>query len=291
MKKAFISLVLVACAGLQLPAQTVFADSDSHPRPPRVPEYIVFAGDTVRFDTPEKIERMDRELITFTYMQTLSTLMYRRCARHFPDIETVLAKYGIPDDMKYIAAIESGFDPKAISPAGAVGMWQFTKATAKEYGLEVGTEVDQRYDVPLETVAACKFLKSAYSSFHDWLLVCAGYNCGRAGVARRMSEQSSDSFFELWLPEETTRYIYRIFAAKMFFADPSSFGYDMRPSDAYRKASYKTVTVSEPVPDLVAFAKKYGVSYAALKRANLWLRDSKLTNKDNKTYSIRIPLE
>lgn len=291
MRRILLSLLLISCACLNLPAQDIFAQSDSHPRPPRVPEFIVFAGDTVRFDTAEKVERMDRELITFTYMHTLSTLMYRRCGRCFPEIEAALAEYGIPDDMKYIAAIESGFDPKAHSPAGAVGMWQFTKATAKEYGLEVGTEVDQRYDVSLLTVAACKYLKSSYSAFHDWLLVSAGYNCGRAGLSRRMSEQKCGSFFDLWLPEETTRYIYRLFAAKMFFADPSSFGFSVQKSDAYPQLHYKTVTVSDPIPDLVAFAEKYGVSYAAIKRANPWLRSTKLTNADHKTYKIRIPLE
>lgn len=291
MRRILLIMVISACAGTHLSAQAIYSESDTHPRPPRVPAYIVFAGDTIRFDTPEKVERMDRELITFTYMQTLSTLMYRRCGRCFPDIEAVLSEYGVPDDMKYIAAIESGFDPKAHSPAGAVGMWQFTKATAKEYGLEVGTEVDQRYDVPLQTVAACKFLKSAYSAFNDWLLVSAGYNCGRAGVSRRISEQHRSSFFDLWLPEETTRYIYRLFAAKMFFSDPSAFGYSMQKSDVYPSVRFKTVTVSDPIPSLVEFADRYGVSYAALKRANPWLRDTKLTNKDHKTYQIRIPLE
>ena len=259
-----------------------------HPAPPAVPPYVVFAGDTIRFDTVEKYERMDRELMAFTYMHSTSTLMLKRSGRWFPVVEPVLRKYGIPDDFKYLMVIESNLDPKAVSVTGAAGLWQFTKATAREYGLEVSNEVDERYNEAKETDAACFFLKRAYSRFKDWATVAASYNCGTGGMAKRIEEQRRSSFFDLLLPEETSRYVYRILVAKMFFENPAAFGYDTTERYQYIEPRY-TVTVSGPVESLVDFAEEHGVSYAELKRANLWLRADKLTNKDKRTYIIVIP--
>jgi len=253
-----------------------------------VPAYVVFAGDTIRFDTTEKYERMDRELMSFTYMHTTSMLMLKRSGRYFPQVEPILRENGIPEDFKYLMVIESNLDPQALSVAGAAGLWQFTKATAKEFGLEVSAEVDERYHIEKETAAACEFLGRAYSLFNDWPTAAASYNCGMGGMVRRISEQRQSSSFDLWLPEETTRYVYRILAAKMLFEHPEYFGFDVAERYPYEKPRL-TVKVSSSIPSLVEFAESYGVSYADIKRANLWLRDNKLTNSAKKTYSITIP--
>ena len=263
-------------------------EETGHPAPPQVPAYVVFCGDTIRFDTTEKYERMDRELMTFTYMHTTSTLMLKRSLRFFSQVVPILKKYGVPEDFKYLMVIESNLEPKALSPAGAAGLWQFTKATAREFGLEVTPEVDERYNIAKETEAACKYLLRGWERFHDWITVAASYNCGMPGMVRRVSEQNRSSAFDLWMPEETNRYIYRILAAKMLIEHPLAFGFDVTERYPYI-APRKTVTVSEPIPSLVEFAGKYGVSYAELKRANLWLRDDHLTNKEKRTYSIAIP--
>ncbi|MCR5709091.1 MAG: lytic transglycosylase domain-containing protein [Bacteroidales bacterium] len=255
-----------------------------------MPQYVVFCGDTIRFDTYEKYERMDRELMAFTYMQTTTTLMLKRSTRYFAQISPILKANGVPEDLKYLCVIESNLDPQAVSVAGAAGLWQFTKATAKDYGLEVNAEVDERYHIAKETEAACKYLLRAYNRYHDWALVAASYNCGTGGISRRIEEQKRSTFDQLWLPEETTRYVYRILVAKMLFESPISFGFDVPERYPYI-APLQTVTTAEPIPSLVDFAEKYGVSYAELKRANLWLRDSKLTNKDHKNYKIAIPAQ
>ena len=259
-----------------------------HPVPPAVPEYIVFAGDTIRFDTDEKYERMDRELMSFTYMHSTSLLMLKRSGRYFPQIEPILRRNGIPNDLKYLCVIESNLDPKAVSVAGAAGLWQFTKATARDFGLEVSVEVDERYHVEKETAAACEFLNRAYKRYGDWATAAASYNCGMGGMSARIVEQHRDSSFDLWMPEETTRYVYRILAAKMLFENPLAFGFSVPEKYSY-KTPFQTVNVSGSIPNLVDFAEQFGVSYAELKRANLWLRDNKLTNKEKKTYRIDIP--
>ena len=290
MKRLTIILAaLVLCVTVQ--AQGVYQRRPAvggHPVAPPVPEYIVFAGDTIRFDTDEKYERMDRELMSFTYMHSTSLLMLKRSGRYFPQIEPVLRRKGVPDDLKYLCVIESNLDPKAVSVAGAAGLWQFTKVTAKDFGMEVSVEVDERYHTEKETLAACDFLLRAYKRYGDWATAAASYNCGMGGMSARMVEQHRDKSFDLWLPEETTRYVYRILAAKMLFEHPEDFGFTMPEKYPYKKP-IQTVTVSGAIPNLVDFAEQFGVSYAELKRANLWLRDNKLTNKEKKTYKIDIP--
>lgn len=269
------------------------AGTDKHPQAPSVPKMIVFAGDTIRFDRQDIYERMDRELISFTYMHTNSTLMLKRSERIFAKVVPILRANGVPEDLKYLMAIESNFDPKALSSAGAAGLWQFTKSTAKEYGLEVSSEVDERYHIEKETVAACKYLLNAYDKYGDWMTVAASYNGGQNGISKRIESQRQRKAMDLWLVEETSRYMFRILAAKMFFEDPTSFGFYVREKDKYpvEPKPKETVSVSGPIENLVDFAEEHGIRYATLKGANLWLRDSKLTNKAGKTYEIVIPAE
>ena len=269
------------------------AGTDKHPQAPSVPKMIVFAGDTIRFDRQDIYERMDRELISFTYMHTNSTLMLKRSERIFAKVVPILRANGVPEDLKYLMAIESNFDPKALSSAGAAGLWQFTKSTAKEYGLEVSSEVDERYHIEKETVAACKYLLKAHDKYGDWMTVAASYNGGQNGISKRIENQRQRKAMDLWLVEETSRYMFRILAAKMFFEDPTSFGFYVREKDKYpvEPKPKETVSVSGPIENLVDFAEEHGIRYATMKGANLWLRDSKLTNKAGKTYEIVIPRE
>ena len=261
-----------------------------HPQTPSVPESIAFAGKTYRFDTDWMYERMDRELIAFTYMHTNSTLMLKRSARYFAQVVPILKANGVPEDLKYLMAIESNLDPKALSTSGAAGLWQFLKSTAPQYGLEVSAEVDERYNIEKETEAACKYLKEAYAKYGDWMTVAASYNAGQGGISKRISDQKQSSAFNLYLPEETSRYMFRIFVAKMFFENPESFGFSVPEEDYYPyRAPRKVVTVDYSIPSLVDFAADNGVTYADLRNANLWLIGTKLTNPKNKVYKIIIP--
>ena len=257
---------------------------------PRVPDYIVFAGDTVRFDRADLRERMDREIIAFCYSHTNSTLMVKRANRYFPQVEPLLKASGVPDDLKYLMVIESNVDPKAVSSAGAAGLWQFMKETGRGFGLVVNTEVDERYHVEKATLAACKYLKQAYAKYGDWMTTAASYNAGQGSISKRLTDQHQTSAMDLWLVEETSRYMFRILAAKMYFENPSAFGFTFTRESLYPYIpAREQVEVSGPIDDLTVFAEKYGVSYFDLKNANLWLRDSKLVNKERKTYFIDIP--
>ena len=196
MKKLLFFLILIPMA---------LQGQDLHFKAPKVPEFVVFAGDTVRMDRLDFRERMDRELLSFTNMHTNSMLMLKRSKRIFGQVVPILRAQGIPDDLKYLMAIESNLDPTAVSVVGASGLWQFTKATAATYHLEVNAEVDERFHIEKETKAACDFLKDAYRKFGDWMTVAASYNAGQGGITARLSEQKQTSALELWLTEETSR--------------------------------------------------------------------------------------
>ena len=264
--------------------------ASGHPVAPAVPESIEFAGKTYRFDTDAMFERMDRELIAFTYMHTNSTLMLKRSTRYFRMVEPILKANGIPEDLKYLMAIESNLDPKAVSTSGAAGLWQFLKSTAPQYGLEVSSEVDERYNIEKETEAACKYFKEAYAKYGDWLTVAASYNAGQGGITRRINDQKQSSALHLFLPEETSRYMFRILVAKMFFNDPESFGFNVPKEDYYPyREPRKVITVTTSIPSLPDFAADNGVTYADLRNANLWLLGTKLTVPAGKSYKIIIP--
>ncbi len=278
--------MLFALWPLLCPAQI----DEMHPKAPAVPSSLQFAGETVTFGRDDLYERMDRELMTFTYMHSTSTLMLKRSGRYFKQVEPILKEEGLSADLKYLMVIESNLDPKAVSTAGAAGLWQFTKATAKTYGLEVSDEVDERYNTEKATRAACRYLRDSYKKYGDWLTVAASYNAGQNGISRRLKEQQEDCAADLWLPEETSRYMFRMLAAKMLFEDPARFGFAIEEGDLYPyRAPKEIVTVTGPIASLVTFAKEHGVSYADLKRANLWLRSDKLTNAGGKSYRIVIP--
>ena len=268
----------------------LFAQDDLHPKAPSVPESVAFAGQTFRLDRDDLIERMDRELMAFTYMHTTSSLMIKRSERIFKQVEPILRENGLPEDLKYIMVIESNLDPKSVSVAGAAGLWQFMKGTAQNYGLEISADVDERYNTEKATRAACKYLKESFRKYGDWMTVAASYNAGPAAVSKRLSEQKEKRAMDLLLPDETSRYMFRVMAAKLFMEHPEQFGYDFTADDLYPyREPADVVTVTEPIASLVDFAKEHGVSYYALKQANLWLRSEKLSNPSGKAYRIIIP--
>ena len=267
-----------------------FGYSRIRPAIPSVPAYVVFAGDTVWLNTLDRRERMDRELMTFTNMHTTSLLMLKRSPRYFAMVSPILKEQGLPDDLKYLMVIESNLDPKAVSSAGAAGLWQFTKETAKTYKLFVSNEVDERFNITKETLAACSYLKSAYVRFGDWMTVAASYNAGQKRLQDCIEQQGPTCGLDLWLPEETMRYMYRLLTCKLFFENPASFGFEVPADDRYPYIPpRKSVVVEGPIEDLAAFARENGTTYQRLKAANLWLRDTKLVNKEGKSYIILIP--
>lgn len=253
-----------------------------------VPEHLDFAGEEVPIEDPDIYERMDRELLVNTYWQSNGLLMFKRAEKYFPIIEPILKKNGVPDDFKYLSVIESGLS-NTVSPAGARGFWQLMPATAKENGLEVNDNVDERYNLEKATEVACKYILKSKNELGTWTLAAAAYNGGNAGISTRLKEQEVTNYYSLLLGEETGRYIFRILALKEILNNPQKYGFNFTKKDLYNKIPTYSVTVDTAVTDFAAFAKNFGINYKILKIHNPWLREPQLNNKSRKVYTIQIP--
>lgn len=249
---------------------------------------IYFADERVPLEMFNIRERYERELLSNTYFHSNTMVLLKRSKRWFPVIEPILQKYGVPEDFKYLCVIESNLS-NVVSPAGAAGFWQFMKSTAQEYGLEINKEIDMRYNVELETEAACKYFLKAYERFGSWTLVAAAYNAGSSRVSKFMKEQGVTSYYDMLMAEETERYVFRIIAIKTIFENPEKYGIYVSNSLAYEPYKYKNVIVKENIDNLAEFAKKHDITYKLLKVFNPWLRSNTLTVKKGKVYEIKIP--
>ncbi|MBL0125955.1 MAG: lytic transglycosylase domain-containing protein [Flavobacteriales bacterium] len=253
-----------------------------------MPNELAFCGEPVPLDRIDVRERLDRELLVNTYWQSNTLLAHKRANRWFPLIEQVLAREGVPEDMKYLALIESGLT-NVVSPMGATGYWQFMKETAERHGLEVNSEVDERYNVVKSTEAACKYLKAGYAKYGSWALAAASYNLGQGGVDKQLERQKQESYFDLLLNEETSRYVFRILAMKEIIKDPERYGFHLRKKDLYPPYATTALQVTAPIPDIADFAKEHGTDYKTVKLLNPWLRDMKLSNREGRTYTVLLP--
>ena len=253
-----------------------------------LPEKLDFAGERVPIEDPDVYERLDREFLVNTYWQSNGLLYIKRANKYFPIIEPILKRNNISDDFKYLALIESGLT-NAVSPAGASGFWQFMKSAAKEYGLEVGDQVDERYHLEKATQAACDYLNAAKRSTGSWTMAAAAYNAGVAGMNRQANLQETNNYYDLWLNNETSRYVFRILAVKEIMKNPKKYGFIFDKRHLYNELPTYSVMIDSSITNLISFAKQYNITYKDLKIYNPWLRDRKLENKDGKTYYIKIP--
>lgn len=254
----------------------------------QMPTKLDFAGEVMPLKDTDVYERMDKELLVNTYWQSNGLLMFKRAKKYFPIIEPILAKNGIPDDFKYLAVIESGLT-NAVSPAGARGVWQIMPATAKENGLEVNENIDERYHLQKSTEVACKYLLKSKNELGSWTLAAAAYNAGNTGISRYLREQNVKNYYDLLLGEETGRYIFRIVALKEILLNPTKYGFNFRDKDLYSNVPTHKVNVDTEITDFTKFAEEHGVNYKILKIHNPWLREPKLVNKTGKRYVIEIP--
>lgn len=283
-------LAVAVSAGQNADARSNRSESDfSEIVNPDIPMSVKFAGKNVDLDRTDMYERFDREITSMAYTHGNTLLTLKRANRYFPVMAPILKEAGLPADLIYVACIESYLNPRAFSPAKAAGVWQFVPATAKQYGLEVSDEVDERYDVEKATRAAAKYLRQAYNKYGNWESAAASYNAGQGRITTELDKQGVASAYDLYLNDETSRYMFRLLAMKTIMEHPSSFGFRIRPNQLYQPVEYKVVNVSGPVEDWVQWAKSHGITYAQLREVNPWIRARKLTNKAGKTYQVRVP--
>ncbi len=256
---------------------------------PPLPDSVVFCGTVIPIDDFDMRERLDRELVINTYYHSSTIQILKRANRYFPEIEKILREEKMPDDLKYIAVIESGL-AQVTSPSGAKGFWQFMPAAAEQYGLVINQDVDERFHVAKSTHAACAFFRNSQRKFNDWILSSAAYNCGPKGLQDQIDFQKTDDFFDLYLNRETSRYVFRILALKIIMSDPEAYGYPIDKLEMYKEPDTKAVEVTETIADLSAWVRENGSNLRALKRLNTWLLTNRLPVSGN-SYTIKLPRE
>ncbi|MBN1159287.1 MAG: lytic transglycosylase domain-containing protein [Bacteroidales bacterium] len=253
-----------------------------------IPDRLDFSEENVPLQNYDVRESLDRELLVNGYFHSRTIYLLKKSKRYFAVIEPVLRKYNIPEDFKYLAMAESDLE-NVVSPANATGVWQILENTAREYGLEVNSYVDERYDLEKSTEAACKYILESYEKYGSWTMAAASYNLGRNNLDSQIERQKTGNYYDLLLNDETARYMYRVLAQKLVTEDPEAFGFFIEDEEYYPVIKTYTIKVDDTVDNLADFAALHSINYKILKQLNPWLRQNSLPNSSRRIYSIAIP--
>ncbi|HRP01401.1 MAG TPA: lytic transglycosylase domain-containing protein [Candidatus Kapabacteria bacterium] len=282
---------LIACSkNNKLQSQEIKPDNVYHfLSTVELPDKLDFCGEKFPLNEPEVRERAERELLLLLQQPGQLILYFKRSGRYFPMYEKYLKQENVPDDLKYLSVAESALYMSR-STAGAMGLWQFMPETAKTMGLEVNDYVDERRHPEKSTLAAIKYLKQGYSVHKSWILTAAGYNMGHSGVSDNTSFQNSNDYFELFLNEETSRYLFRIAIIKEIMTHPAKYNFVIDEVEKYEPYKYYYVNMDTAISDLSAWAKANGTTYKEVKLLNPWILKRNLPNPGKgKFYEIALP--
>lgn len=256
----------------------------------RLPERLHFCGESVPLELPEVREAIEREVLLLLQQPGQLVLYQKRAGRYFPLFERLLREAGMPRDLCYVAIAESALLPTAQSPKQAVGLWQFIQQTARMMGLQVDEFVDERRHPERSTEAAVRYLQQGYRLFGSWTLAVAGYNMGHENLLAQLRAQGVSSFYDAFLNEETTRYVYRIIAIKHVLEHAAAYGVNVPPEDWYRLPQVRLVRWAEAITDLATWARQQGVRYKDVRLLNPWILQSRLpAPPEGKAYEIALP--
>ena len=257
---------------------------------PELPSRISFAGEEVPLKYFDVRESLQREMTVITYWHSSMILIFQNDNRYRREIMKILKDEGVPEDFYYLGIAESGLQPVS-SYAGACGYWQFLAATAKEYGLVVDDEADERYNIEKSTRAAAAYFKKAYAEFGSWTMAAASYNTGFKNVRYRMDIQSEDNYYDMQFLEETGRYVFRALAFKIVLSNRETYGFHLDEEDLYKPLEYKEVEVSGPVANWSDFSRRHNTNFKVLKIYNQWIRANQMDNKAGRKFIVQIPVE
>jgi len=252
----------------------------------RIPDSITFAGRTFDLTNERLYEKLER-----IYQQELKSAhkFIPRSGKYFPMIENIFAEHNIPDDIKYLAIVESRLSPLAYSRVGAVGMWQFMKPTATGFGLKVNDFVDERKHVIKSTVAAAKYLQSNYDYLtakgaEDWLLAVSAYNAGAGNIAKAMKEQGGNDFFELIMKsDESHSFVWRAVATKIIFENQKQiFGSEFELQGSLLEQTRSVDITLKGYHKIDNWARAQGTVVSKVWELNPWI---KIFQRERSKYS------
>lgn len=275
------SFFLISCEsveGQRTVAEVQKSMEMTHFHIPKLPDSMSFAGEKIDLTDWDLRERLDRELHAIVFYHNLIIPNLKRSTRFFPAMETWLRSANLPADFKYLAVVESGLE-NVTSPSGAQGFWQFMPTTAKEYGMTINENIDERNDLAKSTLAAAQYLIRAKDSLGSWLDAAAAYNRGLAGFKKDKKWQRSNVFFDTYLNGETSRYVFRILAMKLIFEQPEAYGYDISAIEMYLPYSTVERKVESGIENLAIWSKDQGINYKILIKLNPWIISNTLPKR------------
>jgi len=248
---------------------------------------LIFCGEEVPIKNQEIRERFEKELLLSLWDRPQVILWLKRSSRYLPHIEQILRKNGIPDDLKYVAIAESALRPHVGSPKGAMGFWQFTAGTGRKHGLVINEDIDERRNIFASTQAAIGYFKELHSTFSSWTLAVAAYNMGEEGLMTEILEQDTKDFYQLYLPLETQRFIFRILAVKLILNNPGKYGFNLTEKDYYPPLTFDQIQVQclQHTPIRI-IAKAAETQFKVIKDLNPEIRGYYLTSGN---HDILIP--
>jgi membrane-bound lytic murein transglycosylase D len=242
-------------------------------RPPltafKLPGDVSLCGERVPLDDRNVWENLDREFLQALNNEAQILLWMKRARRYFFYIEKRLKEMGLPDDLKYVAITESSLRPEAVSSSGACGIWQFIPSTGERYGMRRDRGIDERFDFFKATEGALTYLKNLYEEFKSWTLAMAAYNAGENRVRKEIELQKMRNYFQLDLPLETERYVYKIIVAKMILSDPGRYASCLEEKEYYSPLEVERVQIelTQPLP-IISVAQAIGFSYKEVREMN-----------------------
>jgi hypothetical protein len=255
----------------------------------KLPEKLEIFGEKIPLEIPEVRERAEREFYLNLQQPGQLILYIKRSGKYFPTFEKIIESMSMPKDFKYLSVAESALY-MARSPKDAIGLWQFIAPTGKAMGLQIDDYVDERRNLTKSTEAAMKYLKGGFQKHKSWVLAAAGYNMGHENLSDNVDFQNVNSFFDLFLNDETSRYILRIAIIKELMENPQKYGLVLSKEDTYKPDAVKYIEVQGSVPSISDWAKSHGTTYKDVKLLNPWIlkRNLPAPNKGG-SYQIAVP--
>ncbi len=246
-----------------------------------------FCGEPVPLGNPEVRERLEKQILLALWDRAQVILWIKRSGRYMPYIERMLKQHRLPDDLKYVAIVESALRPHIGSSAGAMGFWQFIKPTGQRYGLRIDRHIDERRNIFHSTEAAIAYFKKLFKDFNSWTLAAAAYNMGERGLQNAIAEQKATDYYHLYLPLETQNYIPKILATKMILSDLPKYGFHVTREDLYPPLQFDRVEIELPTPvHLQLVAESSGTFFKTIKDLNPEIRGNYLVQGNR---SVLIP--
>jgi len=281
---------ILLAAGLLLVGQHLAAAPARAGMPVPVHEFpspLLLCGERVPLEKQDVWEMMDQAFVLSVYNQEQVILWIKRANRYFPHIERRLRERKMPDDLKYVAVVESSLRTYAVSSARATGPWQFMEKTAKRYGLRVDGAIDERLNFEKATESALDYLADLHRQFGSWGLALAAYNCGEDRVAKSLEMQQAEGYYDLDLPQETERYLFRILSAKVILTNPERYGYRTSAIRVYPVVETDRIELqAHREVHVNVIARACGTNYKTIRELNPEIRNSSLPPG---RYSLKVP--